>query len=237
MRRLFIADLHLHSARPEHSQALINFCQQRVNHDDELYILGDLFEAWIGDDVGLITYADVIACFKQLTISGTQVFFMAGNRDFLVGHEFSQACGVQILLDPTVINFDEQKVLLMHGDTLCTDDTDYQKFRNLVRDPHWQLEFLALSPALRMQQASEFRQQSQAMTALKPTEIMDVNLQAVTKVMHDHQVGLLIHGHTHRPKVHQLNLGQRIVLGDWGGHFDYLSWPKGQTWHMIRESI
>jgi len=117
---------------------LINFCQQRVNAEDELYILGDLFEAWIGDDIGIITYADVIACFKQLTQKGTKVFFMAGNRDFLVGQAFSQATGIQILPDPTLAIFDDQKTLLMHGDTLCTDDVEYQKFRCLVRDPQWQ---------------------------------------------------------------------------------------------------
>jgi UDP-2,3-diacylglucosamine hydrolase len=237
MRRLFIADLHLNPARPEHSCALIDFCQQRINADDELYILGDLFDAWIGDDVGIITYADVIACFKQLTTNGTQVFFMAGNRDFLIGNEFSQATGVQLLVDPTVVTFEDQDVLLMHGDTLCTDDIGYQNFRSLVRNSSWQSEFLAMSPALRMQQATDFRQQSQAMTAMKSDEIMDVNLHAVTQVMDQHQVNLLIHGHTHRPQVHHLNQGERVVLGDWGGHFDYLSWPQGEAWHLIRESI
>jgi UDP-2,3-diacylglucosamine hydrolase len=237
MRRLFIADLHLNPARPEHSCALIDFCQQRINANDELYILGDLFDAWIGDDVGIITYADVIACFKQLTTNGTQVFFMAGNRDFLIGNEFSQATGVQLLVDPTVVTFEDQDVLLMHGDTLCTDDIGYQNFRSLVRNSSWQGEFLAMSPALRMQQATDFRQQSQAMTAMKSDEIMDVNLHAVTQVMDQHQVSLLIHGHTHRPQVHHLNQGERVVLGDWGGHFDYLSWPQGEAWHLIRESI
>ena len=237
MRRLFIADLHLNPARPEHSCALIDFCQQRINADDELYILGDLFDAWIGDDVGIITYADVIACFKQLTTNGTQVFFMAGNRDFLIGNEFSQATGVQLLVDPTVVTFEDQDVLLMHGDTLCTDDIGYQNFRSLVRNSSWQGEFLAMSPALRMQQATDFRQQSQAMTAMKSDEIMDVNLHAVTQVMDQHQVSLLIHGHTHRPQVHHLNQGERVVLGDWGGHFDYLSWPQGEAWHLIRESL
>ena len=237
MRRLFIADLHLNPARPEHSCALIDFCQQCINADDELYILGDLFDAWIGDDVGIITYADVIACFKQLTTNGTQVFFMAGNRDFLIGNKFSQATGVQLLVDPTVVTFEGQDVLLMHGDTLCTDDIGYQNFRSLVRNSRWQSEFLAMSPALRMQQATDFRQQSQAMTAMKSDEIMDVNLHAVTQVMDQHQVSLLVHGHTHRPQVHHLSQGERVVLGDWGGHFDYLSWPQGEAWHLIRESI
>lgn len=237
MRRLFIADLHLHPARPEHSRALIDFCQQRVNAEDQLYILGDLFEAWIGDDVGIITYADVIACLKQLTLKGTQVFFMAGNRDFLIAREFSQATGIKIIPDPTLIICDHQQTLLMHGDTLCTDDTEYQKFRCLVRDPHWQSEFLAMSPALRMQQATHYRQQSKEMIAHKSNDIMDVNPDAVTQVMHHHQARLLIHGHTHRPQVHHLDDGDRVVLGDWGGHFDYVSWPQGKAWHLIRESI
>jgi UDP-2,3-diacylglucosamine hydrolase len=237
MRRLFIADLHLHPARPEHSRALIDFCQQRVNANDELYILGDLFETWIGDDVGIITYADVIDCLKQLTDSGTKVFFMAGNRDFLIGQGFSHATGITLLLDPTLVNFDNQNVLLMHGDTLCTDDHDYQQFRSLVRSLNWQTDFLSKTPALRMQQATDYRQQSQAMTAIKSNDIMDVNLDTVAQVMLDHQVNLLIHGHTHRPKVHHLEQGERIVLGDWGGHFDYLSWPQGEAWHLIREPI
>ena len=237
MRRLLIADLHLHPARPELSRALIDFCQQRINADDELYILGDLFEAWIGDDVGLVTYADTIACLKQLTLKGTKVFFMAGNRDFLIGPQFSLATGVQILDDPTVVIFDGQNVLLMHGDTLCTDDIGYQDFRSLVRDPSWQNDFLAMAPALRMQQADDYRQQSQELTAMKPNDIMDVNDEAVNHVMDQYQVRLLIHGHTHRPQVHHLNNGDRVVLGDWGGHFDYLSWPQGQAWHLIRESI
>jgi UDP-2,3-diacylglucosamine hydrolase len=128
-------------------------------------------------------------------------------------------------------------VLLMHGDTLCTDDQDYQQFRTLVRSLNWQTDFLAQSPALRMQQATDYRQQSQAMTAIKSNDIMDVNLQTVNQVMLQHQVRLLIHGHTHRPQVHHLDQGERIVLGDWGGHFDYLSWPQGQAWHLIREPI
>lgn len=237
MRRLFIADLHLHPARPQHSSALIDFCQQRINADDELYILGDLFDAWIGDDVGIVTYADIIACFKQLTSIGTQVFFMAGNRDFLIADEFCQATGITILPDPTLITFDDQDTLLMHGDTLCTDDTEYQTFRAMVRDPHWQNEFLSMTPAVRMQQAQYYRQQSKEMTAHKPNEIMDVNLEAVTYAMDQHQVRLLIHGHTHRPQVHHLSSGERIVLGDWGGHFDYVSWPQGESWHLIREPI
>jgi len=237
LRRLFIADLHLHSASPQHSRALIDFCQQRINADDELYILGDLFEAWIGDDVGIVTYADVIACFKQLTSSGTQVFFMAGNRDFLIGNKFCQATGIKILPDPTIITFDNQKTLLMHGDTLCTDDIEYQNFRSLVRDPLWQNQFLSMTPALRLQQAAHYRNQSKEMTAHKPNEIMDVNADAVTTAMGHHHVKLLIHGHTHRPQVHHLKSGERVVLGDWRGHFDYLSWPQGQAWRIITESI
>ena len=135
------------------------------------------------------------------------------------------------------MTFDGQPVLLMHGDTLCTDDKDYQKFRGLVRSSSWQTGFLAQTPAVRMQQAAEYRQQSQAMTAIKSEDIMDVNSETVDQVMHQHQVNLLIHGHTHRPKVHHSGLGDRIVLGDWGGHFDYLSWPKDENWHLIRESI
>jgi len=237
LRRLFIADLHLHPARPEHSCALIDFCQQRVHADDELYVLGDLFEAWIGDDVGIITYADVIACFKQLTDAGTKVYFMAGNRDFLIGPLFCEATGITLLSDPTVICIDQQNVLLMHGDTLCTDDIDYQAFRGLVRSDQWQQEFLALTPAQRMAKASEYRQQSQSMTASKSNDIMDVNDNAVAQVMQQHGVNLLIHGHTHRPCVHQLNQGQRVVLGDWTGHFDYISWPEHESWHLIRQSI
>jgi UDP-2,3-diacylglucosamine hydrolase len=237
LRRLFIADLHLSPEHPERSLALIDFCQQRVHPDDKLYILGDLFEAWIGDDVGITTYADVIACFNELTHSGAEVFFMAGNRDFLVGQAFAQATGIQLLSDPTVCQFDEQNTLLMHGDTLCTDDTEYQNFRTLVRSPAWQLNFLSLPAAKRISQAEDYRQQSQVKTAQKSDDIMDVNNNAVTKAMQAHDASLLIHGHTHRPNVHHLPTGDRAVLGDWTTHFDYISWPQGQKWHLIRETI
>ena len=125
----------------------------------------------------------------------------------------------------------------MHGDTLCTDDLDYQAFRTLTRNPRWQEEFLAMTAAQRMQRAAEYRQQSQSMTAMKTDEIMDINVDAVSRAMTEHGVSLLIHGHTHRPQVHRLPQGERIVLGDWGGHFDYLNWPQNEAWHLIREPI
>jgi UDP-2,3-diacylglucosamine hydrolase len=203
----------------------------------KLYILGDLFEVWLGDDMGLIHYADVVELLRQQADRGVEVFIQRGNRDFLLGKDFYQATGATALADETLIEINQQAILLMHGDSLCTDDLDYQAFKQLVRSSAWQTDFLALSPADRINKAQEYRQQSQTMTAAKSDDIMDVNADAVAAAMASHGVKTLIHGHTHRPMVHQADGITRIVLGDWEGHFDYLLWPDNDTWHFLRQPI
>ena len=237
MRHLFISDLHLDSGRPHHVQALRDFCDNKLDSSSHLYILGDLFEAWLGDDMGLVAYADVVNLLTQLTKQGTKVFIQHGNRDFLLGKEFVAATGAILLGEEAVIEINQTRVLLMHGDSLCTDDIDYQNFKKQVRDQQWQQDFLAMPAAQRIELAQQYRQQSSKMTAEKDSEIMDVNTDTVLKVMAKHQVDTLIHGHTHRPMVHQNQGLTRIVLGDWQGHFDYLDWPENDTWHFLRQPI
>ena len=237
MRHLFISDLHLDPGRPHHIQALHDFCVCKLQPQSRLYILGDLFEAWLGDDIGLVAYADVVKLLKTLTVRGVELFIQHGNRDFLLGEQFAAATGAQLIADEEVIEINGTRILLMHGDNLCTDDIDYQIFKQQVRDQQWQQDFLALPAAQRLQTAQQFRQQSSQMTAHKDADIMDVNQQAVINIMQQHRVNTLIHGHTHQPMVHQDQGRTRIVLGDWQGHFDYLDWAENDTWHFLRQPI
>ena len=237
MRHLFISDLHLDPSRPHHIQALRDFCENKLQPGCHLYILGDLFEVWLGDDMGLLAYADVIALLREQTDAGIQLFIQHGNRDFLLGHDFAAATGAVMLDEEALIEINGQTVLLMHGDSLCTDDIDYQAFKTQVRASEWQQKFIALPPAERLKIAQQYRQQSSVMTANKEADIMDVNVPAVLDTMQQHQVKTLIHGHTHRPMVHQQGGLTRIVLGDWQGHFDYLLWPQNDTWHFLRQPI
>lgn len=236
-RSLFISDLHLDPRRPQHTAALRDFCETKLQSGYKLYILGDLFEVWLGDDMGLIHYADVVELLRQQADRGVEVFIQRGNRDFLLGKDFFEATGAHALADESLIEINQQTILLLHGDSLCTDDLDYQAFKQLVRSSAWQTDFLALSPADRINKAQEYRQQSQTMTAAKSDDIMDVNADAVAAAMASHGVKTLIHGHTHRPMVHQADGITRIVLGDWEGHFDYLLWPDNDTWHFLRQPI
>ena len=219
MATLFISDLHLSAERPDITSLFIQFLNNEARQAEALYILGDLFEAWLGDDMVLPEYADAIASMKALSDSGVQVFIMHGNRDFLLGEEFLAMSGATLLDDPTTIELYGIPTLLMHGDTLCTDDVAYQKFRAMVRNPAWQQELLARSPAERLALAKEYREMSQAETGNKAEDIMDVNQQTLEQVMMTEGIYHMIHGHTHRPAIHDFAIGdqpaQRIVLGDW----------------------
>ncbi|MBI3771405.1 MAG: UDP-2,3-diacylglucosamine diphosphatase [Gammaproteobacteria bacterium] len=219
MTILFIADIHLGEEHPGISERFIRFIDDQARHAEALYILGDLFEAWVGDDVITADQQPAISALRELTKSGVPVYVMHGNRDFLLGADFEAATGCQLLSDPTVIDLYGQRTLLMHGDTLCTDDHEYQAFRSQVRDPAWQLQFLNLSAEQRLATARHYRQESQRLSHAKQMEIMDVTPAAVTAVMQHHGVPRLIHGHTHRPALHEIMLdgsrAQRIVLGDW----------------------
>jgi UDP-2,3-diacylglucosamine hydrolase len=219
MPTLFISDLHLDESRPHIVELFTQFLAGEARSADALYILGDFFESWIGDDDDSALAKDVAASLRDLRDRGVPIFFMHGNRDFLLGADYAARAGMTLLPDPTIIELGRERILLMHGDTLCTDDVDYQKFRVLVRDPQWQRQFLAKPLTERRAFAAHAREESRRQTSAKPEQIMDVNPAAVMAAMREHGVRRLIHGHTHRPATHQLNLdghaAERIVLGDW----------------------
>lgn len=226
MSTLFISDLHLSGERPHITELFVNFLQGEVAQAEALYILGDLFEAWLGDDFVPPELTAVIDALAALSRQGVPLFVMVGNRDFLMGPGFETLTGCRLLPDPTVIDLYGTPTLLMHGDTLCTDDTDYLHFRALVRNPAWQAEFLAKPVAERIAFAKQARAESRVHTQMTAEEIMDVNAEAVAQALRQHGVSRLIHGHTHRPAIHQLEVdaqpATRIVLGDWYEHSSVL---------------
>lgn len=216
MATLFISDLHLDPERPAITGLFIDFLATRTRHAEALYILGDLFEAWVGDDDDSDDNRRICAA---LAACPCPVFVMRGNRDFLLGERFAELAGCTMLDDPAMIDLHGTQTLLMHGDLLCTDDTGYMAFRETVRDPAWQNAMLDRPLPERRAIAAKIRRDSRAQTSGKPESIMDVNNATVTRYMSQHGVSQLIHGHTHRPAVHQLELAgrpaRRIVLGDW----------------------
>jgi len=215
---LFISDLHLDQKRPHIIAAFCRFLED-ISGSDGLYILGDLFEYWIGDDDPAIGLESTITSLKKLSESGTPVYFIHGNRDFLIGKRFAQKSNCEILAEETVVDLYGTPALIMHGDTLCTDDIAYQKYRKKVRNPIVQKALLMLSVKRRLKMADALRAKSKTAVQEKSEDIMDVNQQAVISVMHKHKVTRLIHGHTHRPATHDFiyddKSQQRIVLGDW----------------------
>ncbi len=219
MNTLFISDLHLHSSRPHITRAFFTFLHTRASEAQALYILGDFFDAWIGDDDDSPLALDVATQLNDLSQKGVAIFLMHGNRDFLLGERYAKACGAQLLAEGSVIDLYGRPTLLLHGDNLCTRDTDYLAFRQQVRNPQWQAHLLAQPIAARRALAAQLREQSQAMNAMKAEDIMDVTDTEVARVMAQADVDLLIHGHTHRPARHQLQVNdtpaERIVLGDW----------------------
>ncbi|MFO7603127.1 MAG: UDP-2,3-diacylglucosamine diphosphatase [Gammaproteobacteria bacterium] len=219
MSTLFISDLHLSAERPGITGLFIDFLNTRAREARALYILGDLFEVWLGDDLVLPDYQPAIDALRQLSAAGVDVYIMYGNRDFLMRDAFEHMTGAALLADECIMDLYGTPTLLLHGDTLCTDDVKYQQFRHMVRQPQWQDELLARSPEERLALAKQYRDMSQNETAGKQSEIMDVNQEAVQSAMRLANVTQLIHGHTHRPDTHHFELdGQaatRIVLGDW----------------------
>ncbi len=219
MGTLFISDLHLHPSRPAILDGFRQFLQRQAADAEALYILGDLFDVWIGDDYAEPAFAAVLQDLRACTEAGTPVFLMHGNRDFLIGEQFAAATGCTLLTDPTRIDLYGTPTLLMHGDTLCTDDGDYQALRKKVRNPAWQEQALSLPVPERLELAAQARELSSLATGQKDETIMDVNQDEVQRVMREYHVRLLIHGHTHRPGNHEVDLGsstaRRIVLGDW----------------------
>lgn len=223
----FISDLHLCEEQPHLLRLFEVYLERYAPRASHLYILGDLFEVWIGDDYLPDWLIQLTKKMKSLSSSGTQIFFCHGNRDFLLGHQFAQLAGLQLLNEYATIALNDRKVLLCHGDTLCTDDAAYQAFRSEVRTEKWQSEFLSLSIEKRLAIVNQYRQQSKQATAEKTNEIMDVNNSTVNSIFDAHQVQYLIHGHTHRPATHRNNGRYRIVLSDWGQEGQYLEFKDG----------
>jgi UDP-2,3-diacylglucosamine hydrolase len=215
---LFISDLHLDQARPAITRLFLGFLEERAGEAEALYILGDLFEVWIGDDDDEALGREVAAGLKRLA-ARTPIYLMHGNRDFLLGEGFEADSGVRLLPETEVIDLYGQPTLIMHGDTLCTDDVEYQAFRARVRSPQWLSQVLGLPLVQRRMMAKKLRADSQKAIQDKAAAITDVNQQTVMEVMREHGVRQLIHGHTHRPGIHEFPLddkpARRVVLGDW----------------------
>ena len=237
MTTLFVSDLHLEADRPDIGEQFINFLKTDVMEAEDLYILGDLFEAWVGDDDPNTHYAKIKMAIRKVVDKGIPVYFMHGNRDFMIGRQFANETGVEILEDPYPVTMYGQKTLLSHGDAMCIDDKQYQRVRSMVRDPAWQKTILQKPLKERLRIAAEARRQSLEQTINMDLSIMDVNPDEVIRVMRKHGVDVLVHGHTHRPDVHTVDLGsrkaKRIVLGDWYTQGSVLRWdlrgPKLQA--------
>jgi UDP-2,3-diacylglucosamine hydrolase len=219
MTTLFVSDLHLDASRPGITRLFLDFLAGEARQAQALFVLGDLFEAWVGDDEPGEPGASVCAALKALADSGVPVFLMRGNRDFLFGPGIAARCGATLLPDPCVVDLHGQPTLLMHGDLLCTDDTAYQAFRRQVRDPAWQAQFLAQPLEARHAFAAKARAASREHQQGVSETITDVTPATVEDVMARHGVQRLVHGHTHRPAIHPLTVhdrpATRIVLGDW----------------------
>ncbi|ANI28391.1 UDP-2,3-diacylglucosamine hydrolase [Yersinia entomophaga] len=219
MRTLFIADLHLSVQEPAITAGFLRFLQREAIHANALYILGDLFEAWIGDDDPLPLYRQVASALKDLHHRGIPCYFIHGNRDFLVGKRFAAESGMMLLPEEQTLELYGRKILILHGDTLCTDDADYQHFRRRVHNPIIQWLFLSLPLSWRLRIAASMRKNSQQNNKDKSEAIMDVNNAAVIDAFQRNGVEWMIHGHTHRPAIHPLKLADktvhRAVLGAW----------------------
>ena len=220
MTTQFISDLHLEDSRPESTELLLRLLAGPARDADAFYVLGDLFEFWIGDDAVSATAERVAEAFYSLVGAGVPCYFQHGNRDFLLGSDYAARAQFCLLPEAVVLDLYGTPSLLMHGDQLCTDDVEYQAFRKQVRDPDWQAIFLSRSLDERLEIARQARDESRKHTAAASMEIMDVNNGAVLQAFHDHKVHQMIHGHTHRPAFHDHVLedgssANRIVLADW----------------------
>jgi UDP-2,3-diacylglucosamine hydrolase len=215
MPTYFLSDLHLPPEVSPLRQHFLSFVEGRARGADAVYMLGDLFEYWIGDDVGMQVYAPEVAALAALTARGVPVYFQHGNRDFLVGRDFSALAGVAILDDPTVVDLYGVRTLVSHGDMFCTDDVAYQRWRRFARFRPAQWIFHRLPVSRRERIAGGLRSGSDAAKANKPENIMDVNARAVASAFAHYRVPRMIHGHTHRPDVHRVGETERIVLADW----------------------
>lgn len=223
----FISDLHLDESRPEVTNAFERFLG-RVTDADALYILGDLFEFWIGDDDDAPIVERVANMLRHYSASNPNIYFMHGNRDFLLGERFAARAGAKILNDPTILPLGDQRAVLLHGDSLCTRDEEYQQFRLLARSTDWQSEMLQRSLEERRQLAQLLRNASKDAGSRKAQDIMDVTGTEVTRVMQENECAIMIHGHTHRPARHEIETGTRWVLGDWEESGWFLRYQDGE---------
>ncbi|SMY32848.1 UDP-2,3-diacylglucosamine hydrolase [Photobacterium malacitanum] len=222
MTTLFIADLHLSAERPDITACFLRFMAQETHHIDALYVLGDLFEMWIGDDEDSPFLRQIKQAFKTLTDTGTPCYFIHGNRDFLIGKRFSRETGITLLPEHSVVDLYGTPTLILHGDTLCIEDQAYQRYRKKVHNPVIQWLFARLPLSYRIKVGDKFRQNSGKNNQTKSQSIMDVTQAEVIRVMREANVTQMIHGHTHRPNIHNFDIdgipAQRIVLGDWYDH-------------------
>ncbi len=241
MTTLFISDLHLEESRPDITGAFLAFLNEKAPGAERLFILGDFFEAWIGDDERTPLQEQVASALKGLSNTGTDIFLMHGNRDFLIGDDFCQRAGATLLNDPTVIDLHGTPALLLHGDSLCTADVEYQRFRNAMRNPQMQQMMLARPLKDRQQMARQLREVSMAKNQGKAEAIMDVTPEEVVKELEAHDVQLMIHGHTHRPAIHELEANgkpaRRIVLGDWHSHVWWLVAQAGKELELKQQPL
>ena len=236
MTTWIISDLHLCAQRPAVTQAFLHWLRAEVTTAEALYILGDFVEVWVGDDILAdpqhgAEFVPIVQALRTLSDQGVRLYFMHGNRDFLIGEHFAQASGLQLLPDPTLLTLGETRILLSHGDALCTDDVAYQQFRSQVRTPQWQLAFLAQPLAARLAFAEQARQQSTQNKSKYGMDIMDVNPVAVTALLREYDYpDVLLHGHTHRPGRHRVEIDghacERMVLGDWHDHAVCARWDQ-----------
>ncbi|MCW9048604.1 MAG: UDP-2,3-diacylglucosamine diphosphatase [Gammaproteobacteria bacterium] len=239
-KHLFISDLHLAPERPEIIQLFVDFLNNQAAQAESLYILGDLVEYWLGDDDQASGLNDVFNAMKLQSENGLKIYLMHGNRDFLMGEKLAQRAGCILIHEPYIATFDDIPVLLLHGDTLCTDDLRYQELRKMLRNPAWISDFLSKPLVEREQLAIALRKQSKEETQTKSSEIMDVNPYAVEQAFIENKVSLLIHGHTHRPGIHDSIINnkpvKRIVLGDWYSQGSVLEFNNPEDFQLNRFS-
>tara|TARA_B100000579_G_scaffold430416_1_gene443782 strand:+ start:459 stop:1172 length:714 start_codon:yes stop_codon:yes gene_type:complete len=223
MSSCFISDLHLDRKREDIKKAFFKFLETKASEFDNLYILGDLFEVWIGDDFEDGFTNQVISELKKFSLSNKNIFIMHGNRDFLLGEKFAEKCGAKLISDPLILNNEEKKIMISHGDIFCTDDLEYQNFKEKVRNEKWKKEFLSKDLKEREEIAKNLRKESAMKNLKKENYLMDVNESEVEKIAQENEIDILIHGHVHRPKIHNEVFGQRIVLGDWDKKYWFIS--------------
>ena len=230
MSTLFVSDVHLNAARPHIVRDFIGFLDTKARDADALYILGDLFDLWLGDDDDKPPHGEICDALAAATGAGLPVSILLGNHDFLLGRRFLKRTGCRMLDDHTVIDVYGTPTLVLHGDTLCTRDLEYQKFRRMTRNRLRQWLFLAMPLAKREAKAARIKSAAQEDVALKSDDIMDVTQEAVAELMREHRVRHMIHGHTHRPAIHSFDLdgeeARRIVLGDWYERDSVLIWDE-----------